>query len=327
MKRQAIGVLVVLWALGTPAGAHAQGSALVQTADPFKRGLKQGDFPRLKQLAPGIYSYEDLRASDPGTFKTTVDLIVIGNGGVIVADGQGSVAATQKLVDHIKSLTPQPVKYVLVGSEHGDHTGGNAAFKTAYPEVVFISSPVSQKAMAKTATPVSETVTDKRTISLGDTEVQILNLGRAHTGGDLTLYVPRAKVLFMSEVYTHRLFPSMRTAYPSEWLHAVEKGQTMNAIWYVGGHGFVDDAPTMKRELEEFRKELVYVIAEAKRLHDAKAPCNLAADANGGIRAGEGSCEAAAQANWGPYADWSERESQAPVAIMRVYQELDGKLK
>ena len=41
---------------------HAQ---VVQTGDPIKRGLSASDFPRAKQLVPGVYSYEALRAGDP----------------------------------------------------------------------------------------------------------------------------------------------------------------------------------------------------------------------------------------------------------------------
>ena len=172
-------------------GAGAE--APVQTADPSPRGLKESDFPRLKQLEPNVYAYEELRPSDPGKFKTTVDMIVVTSAGVLVADGQGNLGATQKLVAEIKNLTPLPIKYVVVCSEHDDHTGGNAAFKTAFPDVVFVASPVSQKALAASATPPTEAVSDKRTIRLGDTDIEILNLGRAHTGGDLSVYVPGAQ--------------------------------------------------------------------------------------------------------------------------------------
>ena len=191
-----------------PLAAWAQ-EVPVQTADPVLRGLKQSDFPRLKQLEPNVYAYEELRPSDPGKFKTTVDMIVVTSGGVLVADGQGNLGATEKLVARIKSLTPLPIKYVVVCSEHEDHTGGNAAFKAAFPDVVFVASPVSQKALAASATPAAEAVADKRIIRLGDTDIEILNLGRAHTGGDLSVYVPGSRVLFMSEIYDHRLFPSL----------------------------------------------------------------------------------------------------------------------
>jgi cyclase len=301
-----------------PAAARA---AELQTADPIARGLKESDFPRLKRLEPNIYSFEVLRPSDPGKFKTTVDMIVVTSSGVLVADGQGNVEATQKLVAAIKKLTPQPIKYVVVGSEHDDHTGGNSAFKAAFPNVVFIASPASQKALAASATPPTETVAGgKRDLRLGETDIEILNLGRAHTGGDLSVYVPGPNapstgVLFMSEIYDHRLFPSMARAFPSEWLETIARNQTIPAKWVFGGHGFVDDPDTMKTELEAFRVEIVAVIAEARRLHDGHVPCNSTQD-----------CEAASKADWGPYANWSEKPIQATPAIVRIYQELDGKL-
>src|ERR1041385_2072498 len=145
-----------------PFPASAQEEAPIQTADPMLRGLKESDFPRLKQLEPNVYAYEELRPSDPGKFKTTVNLIVVTSGGVLVADGQGNVAATEKLVAQIKKLTSLPVKYVVVCSEHDDHTGGNAAFRSAFPDVVFVASPVSQKALVASATPPTEAVADKR---------------------------------------------------------------------------------------------------------------------------------------------------------------------
>jgi glyoxylase-like metal-dependent hydrolase (beta-lactamase superfamily II) len=32
------------------------------------------------------------------------------------------------LVAAVGKITPQPIKYVVVGSEHGDHIGGDTAF-------------------------------------------------------------------------------------------------------------------------------------------------------------------------------------------------------
>ena len=79
-----------------------------QTGDVAKRGLKPADFPRTRQLVPGVYSYEALRAGDPGGQMTTVSLIVISNDGVLVADGQGNVEQTKEMVDWIKKTTTPP---------------------------------------------------------------------------------------------------------------------------------------------------------------------------------------------------------------------------
>ncbi len=339
-------VFIAVSLLLTLMAAHAQNDKLVQTGDPFKRGLKQSDFPRTKQLAPGVYSYEALRGGDPNLFMTTVSLFVVTTDGVLVADGQGSVAQAKEMVDAIAKITAQPIKYVVICSDHGDHTGGNSAFPKS---AVFISSPASKKTLEDAAAAAAqrgarggnaaapsplptETVADKRTIKMGSTEIQILNLGRAHTGGDLEVYVPGSKVLFMSEAYLHRIFPAMRSAYPTEWLATIKKAQKMNATWYVPGHGFVDDPKSLKAELEEYRKALELVTKESKRLHDAKIPCPVPGNTGGRGARGDAQtpppkCEAAQKANWGPYGDWTLRGGQEETAIRRVYDELYGRLK
>jgi len=53
------------------------------------------------------------------------------------------------------------------------------------------------------------------------------------------------------------------------------------------------------------------VIFEATRLHNAHVPVD----------------DAIKQANFGEYASWTLSKSQAPIAIRKVYEELDGKLK
>ena len=297
---------------------------VMQTGDVAKRGLKPADFPRTRQLAPGVYSYEALRAGDPGGQMTTVSLIVISNDGVLVADGQGNVAQTQEMVDWIKKSTSQPIKYVVVCSDHGDHTGGNAAFPQG---ATFIAHPTSKKVLDDAGKPpfVTETVPHRRVIHLGATDVEVLFLGRAHTGGDLSVYLPKEKVLFMSEAYLHWLFPAMRSAYPTEWIQTLKNAETIDAVWFVPGHGFVDDAKTLKADLPTYRHAVEQVVAEATRLHDAKVPCPAPArGASGGSP--RALCEAATQANWKGLDGWTLFSGQVETAIRRVYDELDGKL-
>ncbi len=212
--------------------------------------MKKEDFPRWQKVGPDAYIFEGVHSPDPsGAIFTTVSLVVITKEGVLVVDGQGTVPESQQLIDQIKKVTSQPIKYVVVGSDHGDHTGGNAALTTAYPEAVFVSTAFSKEALAKSKNVAVPTrlVKDRETIKLGGTEIQVLNLGRAHTGGDLVVYLPASKVLFMSEVYLRGLFPAMRSAYPSEWLATIDKALAMDVSLFIPGHGFTDDGPAMKQ--------------------------------------------------------------------------------
>jgi len=315
--------ILVAWLVGTavvPSVALTQEKTHVSNADIALRGLTVDDFPRWKELAPNVYAYEGLHSPIQGQVINTVSLIVITSDGVLVADGQGDVEQSQEMIDTIKELTSEPVKVMVIASDHGDHTGGNAAFKAAFPDIVFISSPASKKTLAGNANPPTQTVSDERTIEMGDTEIKVLNLGRAHTGGDLVVYLPQSRVLFMSEIYLRGVFPAMRSAYPSEWVETLRKAMAMDVSTVVPGHGFIDEPARMKSDLEESTNALVAVIAEAKRLHAANVPCSPA------VRGESTPCDAAEQAQWGPYADWALVGSQGRTAILKVYQEIEGKL-
>jgi cyclase len=279
----------------------APAAAQVRTAFPEKRGFKLTDFPRVVKLADNVYGYEDIR--QPGF--TTVSLFVVGNDGVLIADGQGSVDATKKMLGEIAKITPKPVKWYIVGSDHGDHTAGNSVLPA---DVTYVVTPFS-KAQLKLAAPAM--ASDKQTINVGGMEVQALYLGRAHTGGDLVVYLPNQKILFMSEVFLNRVFPAMRSAYPTEWVSVIDKALKLDVDRFVPGHGFIEEPKASREELIEYQKALRAVIAEVNRLHKM----GLSAD------------DAAKQAEWGPYKEWFLVDQQGPIAVKKVYDEIEGKLK
>ncbi len=315
--------------------SHAVASPLMsqpRTAFPDKRGVPLSEFPRLVKLAPTVYGYEEIR--QPGF--TTVSLVVIGVNGILVADGQGSTQATQTMLNMIRTISPLPVRWYVVGSDHGDHTAGNAVLP---PDIRYVVSPASKAQLEKDAAaasvanskaaadasakgqpapaprvvvvPPTAMRDDSEVIDVGGTEVHVINLGRAHTGGDLMVQLPREKILFMSEAFLNRVFPAMRSAYPAEWVRTIDKALAMPVERFVPGHGFVEAPKASREELVAFRAALVAAIAEVTRLH----ALGLSAD------------EAIKQANWGVYKEWMLADQQAPIAVRKVYEELEGKLK
>jgi len=79
----------------------------------------------------------------------------------------------------------------------------------------------------------------------------------------------------------------------------------------VPGHGFIEEPKASREELIEYQKAMRYVIAEVKRLHKL----GLSGD------------DAAKQANWGPYQEWFLVEQQGPIAVRKIYEEIEGKLR
>jgi cyclase len=300
-------IAIVMW------GASAAQTPVVRTADPIARGLKESDFPRLVKVTNTVYTWEDFHPS-PERF-TTNSLIVLSPTAVLVADGQANAAATKAMVDAIAKLTPAPIKYIVVASDHGDHTGGNASFPAG---AKFFIHPTSKDILDKAAAarPTAwklpadtEVVADTKKLTMDGEDIEILFLGRAHTGGDLNVYLPQQKILFMSEIFLNRVFPAMRSAYPSEWLTVIDKALAMRADIYIPGHGFTETGPVSREELVEYRKAVAAVIAEGTRLFKAGVPVE----------------EAVKQANWGEYAKWRIASSQGPIAMRKVYEELGKK--
>src|SRR5439155_14166492 len=119
-------------------------------------------------------------------------------------------------------------------------------------------------------------VPDRHSFTLGAESFDVLFLGRAHTGGDLSVGVPRQKILFLSETFLNRVFPAMRSAYPTEWLRALDKAEQMNVDTYIPGHGCTESARVSKEEIRAYHKALEAVIREATRLHNAGVPVDEA---------------------------------------------------
>jgi glyoxylase-like metal-dependent hydrolase (beta-lactamase superfamily II) len=291
---------------------------VVRTSNPLERGLGEDDFPRVQKIARNVYTYEALTGR-PDDRYTTNTMFVVTDDGVLVADGQGNPDATRLLVEAIGEITDKPITHVVICSDHGDHTNGNVSFpKTAQ----FLAHPNSKATLERSlnnpnrnadSPPVimpTALVEDRRVLELGGMEIQILFFGRAHTGGDLFVYLPEEKILFTTEVFLNRLFSGYRSSYPSEWLEVMDRAEELDVDVYLPGHGFIDDAKILEEEWEEYKRHMAVVLAEVKRLHAA----GLSVE------------EAIEEADFGDYASWSGAGSQGPGGIRRIYAELNGEL-
>src|SRR4029450_6250760 len=189
------GRLLLIVFLFASFGTALLAQSVVRTADPIKRGLKESDFPRTIKVTDNVYTYEDFHAGDEKF--TTTNMFVVTDQGVLVADGQGSVPETKGLVEAIAKVTTQPIKYVVICSDHGDHTAGNAAFPTGVTYVIHpASKAILERAEAARAgrggggwKPPADAmlVSDRQSLKLGAETIDIIFLGRAHTGGDLSV--------------------------------------------------------------------------------------------------------------------------------------------
>ena len=149
-------------------------------------------------LKPGLYVV-------PGGGANSI--VRVTNEGVILVDTKLPGEANYNgLMEQIRSVTPQPVKVVIVTHHHADHTGNNDRFISAGAQVIgheqLAKNLDTYQFDPRPAKPSATYNTAEHTVRLGGVEVRVLHLGRAHTGGDSVVYFPDVKVVATSDAVT-----------------------------------------------------------------------------------------------------------------------------
>ena len=211
----------------------------------------------------------------------------------------------------IWKIAEKPITHVVICSDHGDHTNGNQMFPENTQFIAHRNSLPALKQAADTGGVLPNVIIDKRLmLTLGSQDIEILFLGRAHTGGDLFVWLPEEKILFTTEVFLNHMFSGYRSAYPSEWIATMNKAEILGAEIFLPGHGFVDSPTVLKEEWYEYKNHLQTVLDEVIRLH------------GNGISVED----AIKQANFGKFSAWPGADSQGPIGVRRIYTELNNLL-
>jgi cyclase len=111
-------------------------------------------------------------------------------------------------------------------------------------------------------TPPNVTYTDKLVLHRGGREIDLLFLGRGHTGGDTVVYLPKEHIVCTGDLMESRI-AFMGSAYFDEWLKTLDALKRLNFAVDLPGHG----APfTDKRLITEFQSYLSDVLAQVAKL-------------------------------------------------------------
>lgn len=222
----------------------------------------------LKQVGPGVYAAIDGPDHKAGSNAG----FVIGDDGVLVIDSFFNLDAAKALVAEIHRLTPKPIRYVVNTHYHLDHTGGDQALRDAGAIIIahrnvrgwvrtnnlnLLGDRITPELRSRIeALPLPDLVTDKDlTIWLGSRKVVVRTV-LGHTGGDLTVDVPDAKVLFTGDMLWRKVPPNLIDGSVKEWVATDADFAAMPDAphtVYVPGHGDVAGV----RDVEDFRTYLL----------------------------------------------------------------------
>jgi glyoxylase-like metal-dependent hydrolase (beta-lactamase superfamily II) len=169
-------------------------------------------------------------------------MFVVTSAGVIATDpiGYGRPQAVVTYVDEIRKVTKQPIKYLVYSHHHFDHIAGGKPFKDAGATVVALRRTQERLAQIKDPHTVmpDEVFDGHRTITLGNTTLELTYVGLNHSDNSLVMRLPKQKVLFAVDFIPVGSFPGrgMIDSYPLEWEDSLKSVLSMDWDRLIPGH-------------------------------------------------------------------------------------------
>jgi cyclase len=196
----------------------------------------------------------DGRYTDDGLLHEAGDVAVrVTPEGLILVDDkyQNNVA---EVIETMKGITSQPVKYLLNTHHHTDHAGGNETFiKTT--EIIAHRNVRENFLRNKQPGAPRVVFNDQASVFLGGVEVRAYYFGRGHTNGDAVIYFPDLRVIHTGDLITEGM-PVMdyrNGASAVEWVKVLDEILKLDFDTVIPGHGPV----LTKEHVRSDRQKLV----------------------------------------------------------------------
>jgi cyclase len=267
----------------------------------------------LHDVGAGCYAY----LQPDGTWGwSNAGLVTCGDRALLV-DTLFDLKITAEMLDTMRRRVPAAAQISTVVNTHGnpDHCFGNqliagaaiVASEAAAREIAALQ-PQMMAGMAKNwrelgdageffhdtmgvrfdfegivVTPPTQTFERDLTLHVGDKAVHLINVGPAHTAGDVIVHVPSDRVVYTGDIVFHRGHPIVWDGPFANWIAACDLLLGLDVDVVVPGHGPITD----RSAVGDLRAYLVYVEREARLRYDAgmtyeTAAADIALDAFAG---------------------------------------------
>ncbi|MEU3569806.1 MBL fold metallo-hydrolase [Kitasatospora sp. NPDC036755] len=281
----------------------------------------------LHEIAADTYAY----LQPNGSWGLSNAGLIVSGGEALLVDTLFTVPQTRDLLGAVARTVPGVTVGTLVNSHSdGDHWWGNQLL----PDATVIASEAAAADMARDHLhellaapgdlPLPRVVQDMRKafdftgiaptlpnrtfsgeleVAVGRRSVRLIEVGPAHTRGDVLVHVPDAGVLFAGDILFVGGHPVVHSGPVEGWIAACDLILGLDVDTIVPGHGPVVGKP----EVRIFRGYLERVRDHAERVHRVGTPV----------------LRAAREMDLDGFEDWADRE-RLLLNIGAVYRELNG---
>lgn len=223
--------------------------------------MSGGDLP-VRELAPGVYAV----VGDTGRGvegRPNAGFVVTGEG-VVVIDALASPRQGEQLLQTIRGVTDQPVKWLVLTHHHPDHHFGAVVLRKAgarviaHPDRRSLAAEGGEDALIadwvrvvgldamrgfEFADVPDRPVTRVDTLRLGGRAIVITHPGAGHSAGDLLVWLPKERVLFAGDVLVEDGVSMVVDGNADELLRVLDVVDALHATVVVPGHGAIPQRP------------------------------------------------------------------------------------
>src|SRR2546428_4105074 len=221
-----------------------------------------GDKAEFKKVAVDVYAFVGKR-NDANA------LVVVTTQGVVLVDTGNNPPETRILRNFIKSVTDQPLRYVVITQNHGDHTGGTPLFSP--PANVVVHDRVARDWAAwkpyqikswrkrfrersgalKDVNPIDTVLSfsEGMTLHLGGKTIELIYVDDPYNAGDIAVWLPQSGVMHAGFVGYLDRHPDIRPDYShgttAGMLKQLEVLSALSPTVIVPAHGPLGDAKNL----------------------------------------------------------------------------------
>jgi cyclase len=218
--------------------------------------------PSLQELGQGCHAW----VQPDGGWGLSNAGLVVGQDSSLLVDTLFDLRLTRRMLDRMAYLTGSaPVRTVVNTHGNGDHWFGNQLLPQA--EVIASDAAAAEMrqvgpaqvrellAMPEPAGSFAQSIfggfhfeevepryptrtfTGELRLDIGGTEVRLLEVGPAHTAGDVVVHVPAARTVFVGDIVFNGGTPIVWGGPVASWLAACDRLLALNVDIVVPGHG------------------------------------------------------------------------------------------